>query len=310
LSGAYEAGDPLIAKDGNDLKIGDVTVKNIDGMTNEIQLVDMEGKTKNIIIGQGTINGTYESEIIIGSNTADTINSNGRNDLIYMGDGNDTLNMTKTEGLETGKNTAEMVGIGGTHSISNDLDVPATSVYDSTGDDTYNTTLKEFGLYIEDFAGNDTLNIKYSDGNLMYLFDVVNPNMADTNPTIYTDLMICDKSQFTEAGVSALSNSTGGFKAMMESMQGTFGYAWIDDHFGNSQTIENINIVDDKGVATDLEIDSAISSTKEKIEAWLTHQDKGPFNMFEVSGDFATAWDVLEHGTSADKMYLAKLYTS
>lgn len=309
LSGAYSAGDPLIAKDGNDLKIGDITVKDIDGMKNEIQIVDMEGKTKNIIIGQGTINGTFESEIIVGSNSADTINTNGRNDLIYMGDGNDTLNLTSTTGEETGKNTAEMIGIGGTHSISNDLDIPAISVYDSKGDDTYNTTLKEFGLYIEDYAGNDTLNIKYSDDNLMYFFDVVNPNLANTNPTIYTDLMICDKSQFMGAGMSALSNSSGlSMKAMMESMQGSFGYAWIDDHFGNSQTIEEINIITDSGNTTKLDIDTAISSTKEKIEAWLTHQDKGTFNMFEVSGDFATAWDVIEKGTKADKLYLANLY--
>ncbi len=308
LSGAYTAGDPLIAKDGNDLKIGDITVKNIDGMKNEIQLVDKDGKTKNIIIGQGEINGTHESEIIIGSNTADTINSNGRNDLIYMGDGNDILNITKTEDDETGKNTAEMIGIGGTHSISNDLDVPAISVYDSTGDDTYNTTLKEFGLYIEDFAGNDTLNIKYSDNKLMYFFDVVNPNLANTNPTIYTDLLICDNSQFMGAGTSALSSATGGFKAMLESMQGTFGYAWIEDHFGGAQKIENINIIDDNNVETALNIESAISSTKEKIEAWLTHQDKGFMNMCEISGDFATAWDVLEKGSKADKLYLANLY--
>ena len=30
--------------------------------------------------------------------------------------------------------------------------------------------------------------------------------------------------------------------------------------------------------------------------------------MFEVSGDFATAWDVIEKGTKADKLYLANLY--
>ena len=307
LSGAYTAGDPLIAKDGNDLKIGSVTVKDIDGMKNEIQIVDKDGKTKNIIIGQGTINGTHESEIIIGSNTADTINSNGRNDLIYMGDGNDTLNMTKTEGGETGKNTAEMIGIGGTHSISNDLDIPATSVYDSTGNDTYNTTLKEFGLYIEDFAGNnDTLNITYSDNNLMYLFDVVNPKHASENPTLYTDLMICDKSQFTDAGLSAFSTATGGFKAMLESMQGTFGYAWIDDHFGGKQEIENINIIDADGNSSALDVDAAIASTQQKIAAWLS-SDTG---FFKPSGDFSTAWDVLERGSKADKAYLATLYMS
>ncbi len=307
LSGAYTAGDPLIAKDGNDLKIGDITVKNIDGMKNEIQLVDKDGKTKNIIIGQGEINGTHESEIIIGSNTADTINSNGRNDLIYMGDGNDTLNMTKTEGGVTNKNTAEMIGIGGTHSISNDLDIPATSVYDSTGNDTYNTTLKEFGLYIEDFAGNnDTLNITYSDNNLMYFFDVVNPKHASENPTLYTDLMICDKSQFTDAGLSAFSTATGGFKAMLESMQGTFGYAWIDDHFGGAQKIENINIIDADGNSSALDVDAAIASTQQKIAAWLS-SDTG---FFKPSGDFSTAWDVLERGSKADKAYLATLYMS
>ena len=307
LSGAYTGGDPLIAKDGNDLKIGSVTVKDIDGMKNEIQIVDKDGKTKNIIIGQGSINGTHESEIIIGSNTADTINSNGRNDLIYMGDGNDTLNMTKTEGGETGKNTAEMIGIGGTHSISNDLDVPAISVYDSTGNDAYNTTLKEFGLYIEDFAGsNDTLNITYSDNNLMYLFDVVNPKHASENPTLYTDLMICDKSQFTDAGLSAFSTATGGFKAMLESMQGTFGYAWIDDHFGGKQEIENINIIDADGNSSALDVDAAIASTQQKIAAWLS-SDTG---FFKPSGDFSTAWDVLERGSKADKAYLATLYMS
>lgn len=299
LSGAYTAGDPLIAKDGNDLVIGNVTVKDIDGMNNEIQLVDKDGKTKNIIIGQGTINGTHESEIIIGSNSADTINSNGRNDLIYMGDGADTLNLTKTTGNDTGKNTAEMIGIGGTHSISNDLAVPAISVYDSKGNDTYNTTLTEFGLYIEDYAGNDTLNITYSDNNLMYLFDVVNPKHASENPTLYTDLMICDKSQFTTAGVSALFSATGGFKSMLESMQGTFGYAWIDDHFGNTQKIENINIVNN-GVSTALDIDTVTASTRQAIAAWLSSN----------KGDYSTAWDVLERGSTTDKMQLAMLYQS
>ena len=307
LSGAYSAGDPLIKKDGDDLKIGNITVKDIDGNKNEIQIVDMEGNTKNIIIGQGTINGTHESEIIIGSNSVDTIYSNGRNDLIYMGDGNDTLKLTSTIGDETGKNTAEMIGIGGTHSISNDLDVPAISVYDSKGNDTYNITLKDFGLYIEDYAGNDTLNITYSDNNLMYLFDVVNPKHASENPTLYTDLMICDKSQFMAAGMDALTSSTSaGMKAMMEDMQGTFGYAWIDDHFGGAQKIENINLIDADGNSSALDIDSAIASTQAKIAAWLS-SDSG---FFKPSKDFATAWDVLESGSKIDKAYLANLYMS
>ena len=59
----------------------------------------------------------------------------------------------------------------------------------------------------------------------MYLFDVVNPKHASENPTLYTDLMICDKSQFMSAGISAFSTATGGVKEILESMQGTFGYA-------------------------------------------------------------------------------------
>ena len=308
LSGAYSAGDPLIIKDGNDLKIGDITVKNVDGMPNEIQLVDKNGKTKNIIIGQGTINGTHESEIIIGSNSADVINTNGRNDLVYMGEGKDILNLTSTTGDETGKNTAEMIGIGGTHSISNDLDVPAISVYSASGDDTYNTTLKDFGLYIEDYAGTDTLNITYSDNNLMYLFDVVNPKHASENPTIYTDLMICDKSQFTSAGMGAFSSLSGsGMKAIMESMQGTFGYAWIDDYYGGAQKIENINIINETdGTTSALDIDTEIASTQAKIAAWLSSTS----GFFKPSQDYATAWDVIEGSSTSDKMYLAMLYMS
>ena len=140
-----------------------------------IKQSNKQEKTKTIIIGKNDINGTFESEIIIGSNGVDIINSNGGNDLIYLGAGNDILNMTTEEkGTPTGKNTAEMVGIGGTHTISNDLDVPAISVYSASGDDTYNTTLKDYGLYIEDYAGNDVLNIKSSNTNVVYFFDVIN----------------------------------------------------------------------------------------------------------------------------------------
>lgn len=321
LSGSYDAGDPLIKKDydtktntsSDDLLIGDVTVKNTDGLNAQIQLVDKENKTKNIIIGSDTINGTHESEIIIGSNGADIINSNGNNDLIYMGDGKDILNLTSTTGDETGKNTAEMIGIGGTHPISNNLDVPAISVYSGSGDDTYNTTLKDFGLYIEDYAGNDTLNIKYSDNNLMYFFDVINPNHeGEEGITFYSDLMICDKTQFMSAGLTALGNMQDGMgmKDLMQSMQGSFGYAWIDDHFGETQEIENINIIDGNNNSTDLDIDTEIASTKEKIANWLAGTYKGSGGMYGVNGDYDSAWDVIEKGTGADKKYLALIYTN
>ena len=311
LSGTYSAGDPLIKKDGNNLKIGEVTVKDTDGLNSEIMIVDKNEETKTIIIGQGEINGTFESEIIIGSNSADVISSNGNNDLIYMGAGNDTLYITSQEkGEATGKNTAEMIGIGGTQTISNDLDIPATSVYDSEGNDIYNTTLKEFGLYIEDYAGDeDTLNIKYSDNNLMYFFDVANPNKQ--NVSLYTDLMICDGSQFSEAGLSAISNMSSGMgtKDLMQSLQGSFGYAWIDDYFGKTQIIENINIIDSEDNSTALDIDSAIASTKEKVASWLAGEYKGTFNMFGVQGDYNSAWDVIESGSKTDKATLAMIYT-
>lgn len=309
----YTAGDPLIMKNGNDIEVGaDVTLKNMEGKTCSVVIEDMEGKTKTIMTGAGTINGTYESEIIVGSNSDDVINSNGNNDLIFMGDGNDVLNVTSVEkGDASNNNTAGMIGIGGKEPLSNDLAYPAISVYDSAGNDTYNTSF-DSGLYIEDSAGSDTLNIQYTGNNLMYFFDVVNPNFADQNPVVYTDLMICDKTDFKNAispmlkrvAMAVFTGASVDVKAELEGLQGSYGYAWIDDHFGNSQTIETINIVDSNNEVTktidyDYESEgSDLNAVYQSVANWLSGKS------------YTTTWDVLENGGMADMAALLNLYTS
>lgn len=303
---AYNAGDPLIKKTGKDLEIGsNVIIKDIDRLSTNIKIVDSEYKTKTIITGAGRIKGTFESEIIMGSNSRDIISSEGGNDLIYLGKGNDVLNITHAEkGEVTANNTAEMTGIGGTHTISNNLAYPAVSVYSEAGNDTYNTDLKT-GLYIEDYAGKDTLNIKYTDDNLMYLFDVVNPKFQDQNPTIYEDLMICDKDDFTTSMTgAAMSILLGGktMKGALEDAQGTFGYAWIDDYYSKNQKIETVNIVNDKNKVTkhlDLDYTSAKSDLNpiyQEISSWLSNTD------------YKSAWDVIENGSKSDMLALAQIY--
>ena len=342
---AYNAGDPLIIKDGNDLKIGNTTIKNIDGLDAEIMIKDKNDETKNIIIGADKVAGTFESEIIVGSNSADIITTNGGNDLIYMGDGNDVLNVTALEkGDPTGKNTAQMTGIGGTTTIPDDLKCPALSVYDNSGNDTYNTSF-EFGLYIEDYSGNDTLNIQSSDQNIMYFFDVANPNnttiisselippkgmtpvegltlveeltpapssplkpeSVPAKPIIYTDLMICDKGAFSKAAGSVAMQIMMGritAKAAMESLQGKFGYAWIDDYYSRAQKIETVNLVDEKGEVTKtFNLDytdetSDVYAIAQSVASWLSTKD------------YTSAWDVLEHGSAKDMASLLSLYMS
>lgn len=305
---AYNAGDPLIKKTGNDIQIGDnVTIKDVDGLSTNIKLIDKEDKTKTIITGIGEFDGTFESEIIVGSNVDDVINSKGGNDLIYLGKGNDVLNIEKSNGTTTGNNTAEMTGIGGTHTISNNLPYPAISVYSESGNDTYNTSL-DFGLYIEDYAGNDTLNITTNGQDLCYIFDVVNPKFADSDYTFYEDLFICDKSKISSAIVTAgMKYAMGIYKSAaetMESMQGQFGYAWIDDYYGNKQTIETINIFNSKTeeetiLNMDYNSDSSdIASVKAAVANWLS------------ATDYKTAWSVLEGKNAADMAALFQLFTS
>ncbi|MCM1265585.1 MAG: hypothetical protein NC200_05230, partial [Candidatus Gastranaerophilales bacterium] len=285
-SGNYTAGDPLILKKDKDLIIGDnVTVKNIDGKKSTI-ILDTKTGTKTINIGTGKINGTFESEIIIGSDSKCTINSNGGNDLIYAGKGNDIVNITTSDGGEaSGNNTAGMIGIGGSTPMTNNQ-YDAISVYNEGGDDVYNTTLQS-GLYIEDFGGNDIVNINDETvSNLGFFFDVVNPNCADNHSSLYEDLFIFDLGKKSELMTNMVSAVMGGNNSgALEALQGSFGYVWIDDQFGGNQTIEKVNL---NGKTLDLSdytmSDSDLYAVGQNVAAFLS--SKGT--------KYTTAWDVIE----------------
>lgn len=299
----YYAGDSLIYKSENDLIIGDLTVKDVDGYNSEIKIVDENEATKTIKIGTGTIDGTFESEIIIGSNADDIINPMGGNDLIYTGEGNDTLNFTAgTSGDPTGNNTAHMIGIGGTELLDTNP-VSAISVYDAGGDDTYNTSF-DVGLYIEDYDGSDTLNITDDAENLMYFFDVAaNPNATGT-PTLYTDLFICDKSK-----LMALANDNAFLAKIatdgLEALQGNLGYVWIDDYYGGTQKIETVNHND-----TELKLDykdttSPLYQIRANVQAWLTN----PTSMYlPEHTNYDNAWSVIEGGNMTDIKIMLAMY--
>lgn len=310
----YTEGDPLIykgglnqgAKDGdwknggNGLTVGDVYIDNADGKTGEI-LLDTTDGTKTIILGQGTINGTFESEVISGSNTADVINSYGGDDLIYSGDGNDTLNFVKSEGGDaTGKNTARMVVIGGSDYLPEDHPVNAISAYDTSGDDTYNTSF-DVGLYIEDNGGtNDVINIDATKSDstkssLRYMFDVAKPGKESK---LYTDLFIYDSKDNGTMFSAILQTGS------MEGMQGQFGYVWIDDYYSSSQKIETVNLVNGE-TSTELNLDytadgSDTNAVYQAISAWLS-----------TKSAYDTAWDVVKATSMSsyfDKLTLFNLY--
>jgi len=308
----YAAGDPLIYEDDGDLYFDeDLTISDIYDKNCQIQIVDKNSDTKNIIIGSGTVTGTFESEIIIGSTSAedddadsytgDIIYANGGNDLIYTGEGDDTVNLSAgNPGDPTGNNTAHMIGIGGTELLDSNP-VSAISVYDAGGNDTYNTSF-DVGLYIEDSAGNDTLNITDDAANLLYFFDVANPNATGT-PTLYTDLFICDKAEITALATDnsfMASFATQG----IEALQGNLGYAWIDDYYGGSQKIETVNYN-----GTELNLDytdttSPLNQIRANVQAWLTNSV--PF--IPSHDNYDSAWSVIESGNVNDIKVMLAMY--
>lgn len=300
---AYNAGDPLIRKDNKNLLIGDnLTVKRVNGLNAEIQLVDKNQDTKNIIIGTGTVNGTFESEIIVGSDKGDIINSMGGNDLIYAGSKDDVLNFTAGQkDTATGKNTADMIGIGGTV-LSDDNPYAAVSVYNSNGDDTYNTSF-DVGLYIEDSNGyNDVINITDTAENLLFFFDVAKQESDEDK--LYTDLFICDKADFLALRQTLVAGADA--MELMESMQGKLGYVWIDDFYGGDQLIEKVNYTNSNtGVTRELNklnnynnVHSELYEIAEGIQNWL------------ATTNYSTAWEVLENNNPQDINQLLNLYTS
>ena len=340
-SGNYTAGDPLIykgsfaegktaepdewKKGGNNLAIGDVQIDNIDGKSGNIVIQDKDGLTKTIVVGKETIDGTFESEIIVGSNSADTINALGGDDLIYSGDGDDTLNFVKpTAGESTGNNTAPMVVIGGSDYLPANHKVSAISVYDTAGNDTYNTSF-DVGLYIEDKQGADTdidtINITgnqktifgqekpLTTSDMRFIFDVINPKYLDPTvsgkPTFYADLFIISQSGYMQMamGLASSMSKYSSTADIMSSLQGSFGYVWVDDQYSTSQEIENINV---NGAALDVDIDrtklnhestdSYIQTMYQAVSAWLTAKDYG------------SAWSVIENDKSSGKADTIELF--
>lgn len=325
-TGHYTAGDPLIykgsfaegktaepnewKKGGNNLAIGDVQIDNIDGKSGNIVIQDKDGLTKTIVVGKETINGTFESEIIVGSNSADTINALGGDDLIYSGDGNDTLNFVKpTAGEPTGNNTAPMIVIGGSDYLPANHKVSAISAYDTAGNDTYNTTL-DVGLYVEDNGGtDDSLNFASKtggSGKLIYMFDMYNPNPAVSHEgtPLYEDLFIYDYSDHfaiaAKMGMAVMQGKS--LSQAMEELQGSFGYVWIDDYYGSTQKIENVSYTDSStGTTAELNLSigtdaTTLATVKQALAGWL------------ATTTYKSAWDVVESGTAKDAATLMGIY--
>ena len=339
----YKEGDPLIykgsldadgapgpdewKKGGNNLTIGDVQVDNADGKTANILIKDKEGLTKTIMMGSETIDGTFESEIIVGSNSADTINAMGGDDLIYSGGGNDVLNFVKpTTGEATGNNTAPMVVIGGRDYLPANHTVSAISVYDTAGSDTYNTTF-DVGLYIEDIENTDqdtdTINITgnmkpmfgpakpLTTGDMRFIFDVMNPKYLDPTvtegkPTFYADLFMISSAGYMQMamGLASKIGKMTSTAEVMSSLQGSFGYVWIDDQYMSSQEIENITVnntpldvsIDRTKLVHD-STDSYIQTMYQTVAAWLTARDYG------------SAWSVIEKDLSEGKSDTIELFS-
>ncbi len=347
-SGNYTAGDPLIykgglgegakegdwQKGGNGLTVGNVYIEDVSDYNGEI-LVQASDGTRNIIVGgekdnenKTNVEGTFESEILIGTNGADVINASGGDDLVYSGGGDDTLNFTASAGGEaTGKNTAGMIVIGGSDYMPEHTN-DAISVYDASGSDTYNTTL-DVGLYVEDYrnlkdelqnSDTDTINITaggVTASDIRYMFDVYNPKYvgASSKPTFYADLFIMDTTGYNTMKTSLSTKIMGGTtygstSEVLESLQGSFGYVWVDDQYSASQKIENINL---NGSALDVEIDktnistpttSYIQTMYQAISAWLSNTTTGA----GVKGGYDTAWSVVKDNTDVGKTNAAQLF--
>lgn len=294
-STAYDA-DPFIVKQGSDLKIGKstddvrdniedgmnvITVKDFSNKKNKITIKASDGSIDVISDNSGTINGTEKNEIIIGTDKNDVITNGGGNDFVYLGNGDDEFNIVSSKDKTSG-------------------DVDYSSVYSEMGNDTYNTDMTS-GLYIEDLGGNDVLNINNTDiSGLRCIFDVKSSLYTDYN--FYTDLFMVDSSKFFNIGLTLQSamneSSINDVSSAMKSLQGKFGYAWIDDHYSDSQKIENINL-------NGKNITSGFDYTDTKSNIGQIYQN---IATFLTANNYQTAWEVIDKNDSKDVAKLFFLY--
>lgn len=294
-STAYDA-DPFIVKQGSDLKIGKstddvrdniedgmnvITVKDFSNKKNKVTIKASDGSIDVISDNSGTINGTEKNEIIIGTDKNDVITNGGGNDFVYLGNGDDEFNIVSSKDKTSG-------------------DVDYSSVYSEMGNDTYNTDMTS-GLYIEDLGGNDVLNINNTDiSGLRCIFDVKSSLYTDYN--FYTDLFMVDSSKFFNIGLTLQSamneSSINDVSSAMKSLQGKFGYAWIDDHYSDSQKIENINL-------NGKNITSGFDYTDTKSNIGQIYQN---IATFLTANNYQTAWEVIDKNDSKDVAKLFFLY--
>ena len=294
-STAYDA-DPFIVKQGSDLKIGKstddvrdniedgmnvITVKDFSNKKNKVTIKASDGSVDVISDNSGTINGTEKNEIIIGTDKNDVITNGGGNDFVYLGNGDDEFNIVSSKDKTSG-------------------DVDYSSVYSEMGNDTYNTDMTS-GLYIEDLGGNDVLNINNTDiSGLRCIFDVKSSLYTDYN--FYTDLFMVDSSKFFNIGLTLQSamneSSINDVSSAMKSLQGKFGYAWIDDHYSDSQKIENINL-------NGKNITSGFDYTDTKSNIGQIYQN---IATFLTANNYQTAWEVIDKNDSKDVAKLFFLY--
>ena len=294
-STAYDA-DPFIVKQGSDLKIGKstddvrdniedgmnvITVKDFSNKKNKVTIKASDGSIDVISDNSGTINGTEKNEIIIGTDKNDVITNGGGNDFVYLGNGDDEFNIVSSKDKTSG-------------------DVDYSSVYSEMGNDTYNTDMTS-GLYIEDLGGNDVLNINNTDiSGLRCIFDVKSSLYKDYN--FYTDLFMVDSSKFFNIGLTLQSamneSSINDVSSAMKSLQGKFGYAWIDDHYSDSQKIENINL-------NGKNITSGFDYTDTKSNIGQIYQN---IATFLTANNYQTAWEVIDKNDSKDVTKLFFLY--
>ena len=294
-STAYDA-DPFIVKQGDDLKIGKstddvrdniedgmnvITVKDFSNKKNKVTIKALDGSIDVISNNSGTINGTEKNEIITGTGKNDVITNGGGNDFVYLGNGDDEFNIVSSKDKTSG-------------------DVDYSSVYSEMGNDTYNTDMTS-GLYIEDLVGNDVLNINNTDiSGLRCIFDVKSSLYTDYN--FYTDLFMVDSSKFFNIGLTLQSamneSSINDVSSAMKSLQGKFGYAWIDDHYSDSQKIENINL-------NGKNITSGFDYTDTKSNIGQIYQN---IATFLAANNYQTAWEVIDKNNSKDVAKLFFLY--
>ena len=168
------------------------------------------------------------------------------------------------------------------------------------GNDTYNTDMTS-GLYIEDLGGNDVLNINNTDiTNLKCIFDVKSSLYTDYN--FYTDLFMVDSNEFMSIAMGLASSLGSSMTASdaMKSLQGKFGYAWIDDFYSDDQKIETINL-NGKDITT--AFDYTNSETTSNIGQ--IHQN---IATFLTANNYQTAWEVIDKQSKRDMLSLFMLY--